>query len=189
MAKEFIEFEEIDIPTSIRDAYLFTAEKHAGQKRKFSNKPYIKHPEQVTCILSRYVCDKNMLTAALLHDTVEDTNATIEEIEEAFGKTVANIVNELTINKKEKKFLGKKKYMSNVFNNMSNEAFTIKLVDRIHNVMGLTNGFPTKDFIKWYWTETSYILEHLDREDIDEIQDELIKILEFLIGYIELTIL
>lgn len=171
--------------SELKNAYIFAADKHANQKRKYSEEPYITHPEFVTCLLSRYTYDSALLKAALLHDVVEDTDATIEDVRDLFGDRVAGLVEELTVNTESKKALGKKQYMSIHFNSISSDALLIKLVDRLHNVISLLNGNIPKDFIEWYWKETVYILDNIDR-DLNEEQTQLVNILLFILNYIEL---
>lgn len=169
----------------LRKAYIFAAERHKNQLRKFSTTPYITHPEFVTCLLSRYTDDKEILEAALLHDVVEDTDTTLEEIKEYFGCRVAALVEELTVDDKIKKLMGKKKCMSLHINSISSDALLIKLVDRLHNVMGLLHDNLPKNFIEWYCKETVYILNNLNRE-LNKRQQQLINILWFTLNYIEL---
>ncbi len=73
-------------------ALQFATKKHYGQVRKFSTLPYILHPVEVATIVSTMSDDRELLAACVLHDTVEDTDATLEEIEELFGKRVSLIV-------------------------------------------------------------------------------------------------
>ncbi len=73
-------------------ALIFAVEKHSGQIRKMASTPYILHPIEVASIVGTMTDDKNTLSAAVLHDTVEDTDTTIEEIREKFGKRVALLV-------------------------------------------------------------------------------------------------
>jgi len=70
---------------------------------------------------------------------------------------------------------------------MSSDAFTVKLVDRLHNVLFLEGDDATKDFIKWYWTETKYILEHLDRTNslINKTQLAIIHRIEAVLEFLE----
>lgn len=169
----------------LKRAYLFAAEKHASQKRKYSNEPYIIHPEFVACLLTRYTNDRDLLKAALLHDTVEDTDATIDDIRELFNPKVADLVEELTIDTKIKNILGKKKYMSIHLNTLSSKALLIKLVDRLHNVLSLLNPHVPIKFIKWYWKETVFILDNLDRS-LDDTHKQLINTLRLILDYIEI---
>lgn len=73
-------------------AASFAIEKHGGQIRKFSNTPYILHPFEAAAIVGTMTDDPDVLAAAVLHDTVEDTDTTLEEIEEKFGRQVALLV-------------------------------------------------------------------------------------------------
>jgi (p)ppGpp synthase/HD superfamily hydrolase len=81
----------------IEKAKAFAATKHAGQRRKYTDEPYTAHLLAVVGILARHgVRDPNVLAAAYLHDTVEDTETTIAEILEAFNAPVAELVYWLT---------------------------------------------------------------------------------------------
>lgn len=73
-------------------AFCFAVEKHSGQTRKMNNVPYILHPAEVAAIVGTMTDDREVLAAAVLHDTVEDTDTTLEEIRENFGKRVALLV-------------------------------------------------------------------------------------------------
>ncbi|MFP5239115.1 MAG: HD domain-containing protein, partial [Acidobacteriota bacterium] len=75
----------------ITKAYVYSATAHAGQVR-LSGEPYLSHPLEVANILAEMRLDAPSVAAGLLHDTVEDTIATIDEIEEQFGEEVADIV-------------------------------------------------------------------------------------------------
>jgi len=79
----------------IRSAFDYANEKHGDQLRK-SGEPYITHPRDVAITLAEYQVDPNTLAAGLLHDVLEDTNTTYEEIKEKFGEEVADIVEGLT---------------------------------------------------------------------------------------------
>lgn len=81
-------------------ALHFAIEKHSGQVRKMANTPYILHPVEVASIVGTMTDDKEILAAAVLHDTVEDTDTTLEEIEENFGRRVALLVMTETENKR-----------------------------------------------------------------------------------------
>lgn len=73
-------------------AIRFAVDRHAGQLRKGTNHPYIIHPMEVMSILVRMDADANLLIAGVLHDTVEDTDATIDEIVMLFGEDVGALV-------------------------------------------------------------------------------------------------
>lgn len=79
----------------IEKAYKFADEAHGDQKR-VSGVPYILHPTSVACILVELGMDTDSVVAALLHDVVEDTPVTIEEVTKLFGETVANLIDGVT---------------------------------------------------------------------------------------------
>lgn len=81
-------------------ALCFATEKHSGQIRKMANTPYILHPVEVASIVGTMTDDREILAAAVLHDTIEDTDTTLEEVKEKFGKRVALLVMTETENKR-----------------------------------------------------------------------------------------
>lgn len=138
---------------------------HDGIVRKFSKKLYATHPISVANLVREYKTSKNMdvlVTSALLHDVVEDSDYTIEDIENKFGSFVASIVDELTSDDDKIKEMGKADYLLHKMNNMSSYALVIKLCDRLHNCSDLTIG--SEKFRNKYIKETRYILDNLDRK-------------------------
>lgn len=81
-------------------AIMFASEAHKGTYRKGNNQPYIFHPLEVLSLVSMMTTDEEILSAAVLHDTVEDTAASIEDIRREFGDRVANLVSYETENKR-----------------------------------------------------------------------------------------
>jgi GTP pyrophosphokinase len=79
----------------LRRAYAFSNEMHYKQKRK-AGSPYIEHPLAVAAILCGMRMDTNTISAGLLHDTVEDTDTTSDDIKGLFGEDVASLVESLT---------------------------------------------------------------------------------------------
>ena len=79
----------------IEEAYLYARKKHEGQFRK-SGEPYIYHPIEVAYIIATLHGGPSTIIAGLLHDVVEDTNTSIDEIKEIFGSDVALLVDSLT---------------------------------------------------------------------------------------------
>ena len=177
--------EDLTIPINIAKAHAFALERHRGQKRKGTKEAYIHHPERVVYILSLYDEDIDILTAAMLHDTIEDTHTNAHDIYTEFGNRIGELVEELTIDPYAKKILGKKKYLAESMNKMSNDAFTIKLADRLDNVMGLIDSKVSISFVAWYWKETNYIIDNLNRDDYSETQDCLLNNIAFNLKYLE----
>lgn len=128
----------------VLDAASFAADRHRRQRRKDAQaSPYINHPLALADILAREggVEDAKVIAAALLHDTVEDTDTSIKELEARFGKRVASIVAEVTDDKsltpEERKQLQIVKASSN-----SRGAKLVKLADKIANLRDLSATPP-----------------------------------------------
>lgn len=145
-------------------ALEFAREKHKGQMRK-NNTPveYITHPINVANLVKKYANNKenidDLVSSAYLHDTLEDTNTTYEELTCNFGNIISNLVKELTNNDVLKKEMGKTKYLSIKMANMSEDALIIKLCDRLDNVSSLYD--TNKAFIDKYLRETISILNYI----------------------------
>ena len=124
----------------IREAFEFACEAHAGQKRK-SGEPYIVHPIEVASIVARELeLGANPVIAAFLHDVVEDTKFTIDDIQKRFGKDVAFLVGVLTKQSKEHYEMSKqvdnyKQMLDSIHYDI--RALLIKLADRLHNMRTL----------------------------------------------------
>lgn len=115
---------------------------HGDQKRKYTDEPYHTHPIGVMAIVSNYTQDEDVLIAALLHDVLEDTSTSPEEIESLFGHKVLSLVKDLT---KPKEYPSRS--MRNILTNMalskaSDEVKLIKLADILHNVSTIMKHDP-----------------------------------------------
>ncbi|KAF8370721.1 hypothetical protein PRIPAC_77150 [Pristionchus pacificus] len=122
----------------------FAARKHHAQRRKnMEQTPYINHPIGVAQILSSEggITDPIVLAAAYLHDTVEDTDTAMEDIEKEFGTEVRNVVAEVTddktLTKAERKAMQVKKAPGK-----SKEAKLVKLADKLYNLRDLERATP-----------------------------------------------
>jgi len=125
----------------IQKAYIFAAEAHAGQTR-LSGEPYLSHPMSVAKILADMTLDEATVAAGLLHDTVEDTKATIDEIAELFGDEVADIVDGVTKISKmqfESKAVAQAENIRKMILAMAEDirVLMVKLADRLHNMRTL----------------------------------------------------
>ena len=130
--------EEVEM---IRKAYEYANHMHSGQTRQ-SGEPYIIHPLNVAYIVAEMHADRNTVCAALLHDTLEDTHATKEEIAELFNRDIANLVDGVTK-------ISKMNFSSKIEQNLANtrkiitsitddvRIIIIKLADRLHNMRTL----------------------------------------------------
>lgn len=150
----------------IDKAMAFASQMHYGQFRKFTQDPYIEHLKQTAEFLYQMNPSIKMedYAAALLHDVIEDTGIEEHILRTMFGNYITDLVLELTIDEDEKKEKGKKVYLAEKLNTMSEKAFIIKISDRLSNVIGLLDLRVEKSFVKWYVKETEYMLDNLDRE-------------------------
>lgn len=133
-------------------AYAMASKAHAGQIR-FSGEPYIMHPVAVARILFDLGMDHESLIAALLHDVVEDTDITLQDIEETFGKDVANLVDGVTKLGKVPTATWEERQAENIRKMliaMSQDirVIIIKLADRLHNMRTLEYMRPQKQIDK-----------------------------------------
>ena len=128
----------------ILKAVGFAAGKHRDQRRKgVDQTPYINHPLQVALLIYEIasVEDVEILAAAILHDTVEDTKTTHSEIEEHFGPRISGIVREVTDDKSLPKEECKRLQVEHA-RELSEAAALIKIADKICNVTDITNSPP-----------------------------------------------
>ncbi|MGL5831431.1 MAG: RelA/SpoT family protein [Candidatus Altimarinota bacterium] len=126
-----------------RDVFRFAAEAHHGQMRKQEGVPYIIHPFETAKILASLHADETTLIAALLHDVPEDTQATLEQIEQKFGKKVAYLVQGITklskVHYRNDMQKREVESLKNLFIHVGEDPRTmiIKLADRLHNMRTL----------------------------------------------------
>jgi len=159
----------------VKKAKQFATKVHGGVYRKGLNEkgekiPYIVHPDSVAKIVhsvknSKRIAD--LIAASYLHDTVQDTDVTFEDIEKEFGELVMNIVKELTSNKEKLEISGKEEYLIDKMINMSSWALVIKLADRYHNLSDFEAIVKSGDKkrLKWaksYAKQTQNIVDELE---------------------------
>jgi (p)ppGpp synthase/HD superfamily hydrolase len=119
----------------IDKAIGFATEAHVGQKRKIGSLPYIAHPVGVAMILLEMGCDETVVAAGLLHDVVEDTDVTLEEIRREFGDEVADIVKGCTEPPKKKyNWLARKKFMITALRDAPLSVKLVMAADKFHNL-------------------------------------------------------
>ena len=140
LIKEVEKYNNEDTEKIIK-AYDFADYLHEGQYRQ-SGEPYITHPLNVALILAKMNADSDTLCAALLHDTLEDTNATKDDIEYFFNSEVANLVDGVTkiskmnfSSKKEQNLANTRKIITSITDDV--RIIIIKLADRLHNMRTL----------------------------------------------------
>lgn len=120
----------------IHRAHAFAAEAHLDQKRD-DGTPYITHPELVADLIKQVTDDPAMIAAAYLHDTIEDTDVTYEDILERFGKDVADLVHEVTHEGDDTN--------GHYFPRLHSErGVMLKFADRLSNLSTMGGAWPEK---------------------------------------------
>ena len=147
---------------AFQKAITYATLKHEGQKRKGTNIPYIVHPMEVMQILTELQCTESVIVAGILHDTLEDTDATPEEIKKLFGADVLSIVQ----NESEDKSKTWKERKAATIEHLKNADSKTKLVcfaDKLSNVRSMYRDKlevgadlwkrfnADKDSIEWYY--------------------------------------
>ena len=148
-------------------AILFALEAHGSQVRKYTGEPYVHHPVAVAKIVQSVSQDCEVLSAAILHDVIEDTSNTYEDIKEAFGLHIADYVLEVSdVSKPED---GNRKIRKEIDRQHLSEAspggMTIKLADCLHN--GYDIWEHDKNFAVVYMREIERLLPLLNKGHVD----------------------
>ncbi|WP_313617327.1 bifunctional (p)ppGpp synthetase/guanosine-3',5'-bis(diphosphate) 3'-pyrophosphohydrolase [Agrobacterium sp.] len=122
----------------LNKAYVYAMQKH-GQQKRANGDPYISHPLEVAAILTEMHLDESTIAVALLHDTIEDTSATRQEIDELFGEDIGRLVEGLTklkkldlVSKKAKQAENLRKLLLAISDDV--RVLLVKLADRLHNM-------------------------------------------------------
>lgn len=169
----------------IDKAIRFAASAHDGMVRKGNNQPYIFHPLEVLSLVSMMTSDDEILCAAVLHDTVEDTKVTIEDIKSEFGERVARLVSYETEDKrgqvnKSATWVDRKQETINCVNSTDDiGAKMVCLGDKVSNLRSFHllilqqgedawNNFNMKDPKKhyWYYSELAKALSELKEQSV-----------------------
>ncbi len=143
---------------------MFATNAHKGQTRKGNDIPYIYHPMEVLSILTEMGCDEDVKIAGVLHDTVEDTDTTIDDIRNIFGETVASLVGGHTEDKT-KTWIERKEDDINALKAGSIGLKAIVFADKLSNILSLYDDYKVlgdmvyekfnagKELQAWYYGE------------------------------------
>lgn len=159
-------------------AMSFAMDAHSGDVRKYSGIPYVTHPIAVMEILSSVTNDKNILIASLLHDVVEDTDKTIDEIRFLFGDDVASLIFDLTKASDDEhlpRAVRKENYKKHL-EMACPRALTIKCADIIHNSSTIISNDP--EFAKVWMNEVRNLLPVLKNGN-EELFDNVSNLVEW----------
>ena len=158
---------------NIHNAIIFAAKAHEGQVRKGTDIPYIVHPMEVMQILTENHCDETVILAGILHDTLEDTPTTPEDIRRNFGQVVLDLVQ----NESEDKSKTWKERKQATIDHLANASKEVQLVccaDKLSNIKSIYadkmalgdavfNRFNApKDQVQWYYEGVANALTKID---------------------------
>ena len=149
---------------SLEKAIKFAVEKHGGAVRKGTSVPYILHPMETMNILEHMCVDSDLMAAGVLHDVLEDTDVSLQELEEKFGKHVAALVFMQSEDKSKCWYARKLK----AIDELKGADFSLKLLvmaDKVANLRGMYGDYAAhgdvlwsrfnapKEWVAWYYSE------------------------------------
>ncbi|GEM04046.1 phosphohydrolase [Halolactibacillus miurensis] len=162
------------IRNNLMRAITYAANKHRDQVRKVDKTPFIAHPYRVAMLLQEHDCDAEIVIAALLHDTVEDTDCTFEEIEHLFGGGVKTYVDYVTELDKHVPWKERKEHSIEAFKSVPYDVKLLIAADKIDNLQSMIdqemvhgeamwhNFVGSREEQVWYYSEIfSSITENL----------------------------
>jgi len=160
-------------------AIIFATKAHEGINRKGTNLPYILHPMEVSVIVAGMTTDENAIAAAVLHDVLEDTPVTFEQLYQEFGE-VAELVQSESENKREELpasqtwHIRKEETIEHLKNETRKNVKIIALADKLSNIRSMNRDYQVlgeklwerfhekrKEEHKWYYGEIVHALEDL----------------------------
>ncbi len=160
----------------LEHAVAFATQMHAGQIRKITNMPYILHPMETAVIVTTMTMDEDVIIASILHDVIEDTPATEDDVREMFGERVLNLVKSETENKRHTlpasaTWRLRKEESLDALRNSSKETKILWLADKLSNIRSIADAYSKrgddifnafhehrKSEHEWYYTEILEIL-------------------------------
>lgn len=159
------------INTKIQDALVFAAEKHKNQTRKGTDIPYIVHPAECMQILTKLKCSENVIIAGILHDTLEDTDTTYNELVEKFNKEIADLVMDVSEQDKTLSWQERKDAYFKHLRNCQLESRYVCFADKLANLRSIYADYlvvgnnvwkkfnADKNCQKWFYTTVYNLLK------------------------------
>jgi (p)ppGpp synthase/HD superfamily hydrolase len=166
----------------VEKALQFASKAHVDQYRKNTDIPYISHPVAVGMILMKAGYSEELITAGLLHDTVEDTEITLDDIQREFGATVAEIVAGCSEPDKSLSWKERREHTLEFLKTASEDIRAVACADKLHNIRSIIRDFEElgdevwnrfnagKEQQKWYYTN---IVESLGFQSAFPLVNEL----------------
>lgn len=150
---DYMKKKQLIYTIKIKKAIDFASKVHKDQKRIVLGYPYISHPLSVLFLVSHFSDDEDTLSTAILHDTVEDTDVTLNNIEVAFGKIVRNMVDVLTEDSSLLEIKDKKQKQLDKLKNANRNVILVKSADIIHNfcdIILVLENYPKETYLKFF---------------------------------------
>ncbi|MDR7076914.1 (p)ppGpp synthase/HD superfamily hydrolase [Neobacillus niacini] len=166
----------------IEKALQTASKSHEGQYRKNTDIPYITHPVAVGMMLLKAGYSDEIVAAGVLHDTVEDTPLTLEDIEKEFGAKIANIVEGSSEPDKSLPWIDRKEHTINFLKTASEDIRAVVSADKLHNIRSIIRDYEKigeevwkrfnagKEQQKWYYTN---VVESLGTQSTFDLLKEL----------------
>lgn len=133
----------------IDDAIVFAAEAHSGQVRKGTTIPYITHPFSVAMLLQEVGCGEDVVIAGLLHDTVEDTDVTLDDVKARYGERVAELVNAASEPNKAAPWKERKEHTIEFVANAPVDVKCLSCADKLHNIRSILSDLEKQGCSLW----------------------------------------
>lgn len=174
-------------------AIEFAAKAHSGQYRKGTKLPYIVHPLGVAKILIDCGSPEHVIVAGILHDTVEDTAATLDEIKKTFGWDIADLVEAASEPDKSDTWENRKEHTIEMLKTLSREAAILVLADKLDNIRAISADYETygedlwrrfkrpQEKQKWYYERllavfTESLADEQSRNLVDLFRTEVVRV-------------
>lgn len=169
----------------IEKALQIAGQAHEGQYRKHSKIPYITHPVAVGMILMKEGYSEEIIAAGILHDTIEDTSLSLEDVVRLFGPTIAGIVQGCSEPDKSLSWEARKEHTIEFLKLASKEIRTVACADKLHNIKSILNDYEQcgdlvwerfnrgRDQQEWYYRNIVNSLGYSSSfKLLDELKDE-----------------
>lgn len=127
----------------VEKALIFAAKAHHGQVRKGTDIPYITHPVAVGMILQKASCSDEVVAAGILHDTLEDTETTYDDLVSAFGAYVADLVVAASETDKTLSWEDRKRQTISMLKHTTTEEMHVIVADKLHNLQSIHHDLKT----------------------------------------------
>lgn len=181
----------------VEKAIVFAASAHKHQTRKGTEIPYVTHPFAVGMMLQGAGCSEEVIAAGILHDTLEDTEATYESLVKEFGCRVADLVVAASENDKSLSWEERKQHTIEMLRDASMEELQVVVADKLHNLRSIRTDLEEHgDIMIWgrfnrgkekqHWYYASIVKALAPRQDKFKLIGELEKEVREVFGFVEL---